>query len=244
MSPLNILIEAAQSIQRHVRAFFAYLAIAIPATVFTVVVLFLYPAPKEDPMGSPAIIAWSVGLTVLLVVWWSLAQTIAFSRLGREMDRPLWKVPTDGEAIRRFLPMWCVLNAVPQAAHLGAAWHLSAVGPGLAPSLLALLWISSAVLVTPVGAAIMFLGRPGVKSLGDALRPFGRRFPQTVIVMITSGAVFFFADYINRRTAEQVHLRPVIDVAFIYFDCLIFSASWLLCKLDRDRPDEEDDFEF
>ncbi len=241
---MNILVEAAQAVQRHVRAFFAYLAIAIPATVFTVVFLFLYPAPKEDPMGSPAIIAYSVGVTALLVVWWSLAQTIAFSRLGREIDRPLWKVPTDLEAVKRFLPMWCALNAIPQMAHLAAGWRLSEVGPGLAPSLLALVWVSSAVLVTPVGAAMMFLGRPSPKSLGDALRPFGRRFPQTVIIMVASGAIFFFSDYISRRTSEQVHLRPIIDIAFIYFDCLIFSASWLVCKLDRDRPNEEDDFEF
>ena len=78
---------------------------------------------------------------------------------------------------------------------------------------------------------------------GDAQAQSKHAPSQAALLFGANGLFLFFFLALLIPTEEHPWLRPVVDVVSSYFDCVIFAATWQVCRLDRDTPSESD-FEF
>ena len=226
--------------QDNLRALAVYLLITVGASAVGLVGNVLVAGEGEKAVVSGPALVYQFGLDVFLVVAYSLAQCIAFARMGKEMDRPLWKVADDREAIRRFFKLWVALNAALLALLRLSEWtHVILDNEELA-SVFFTLFTFAGVVHLPAGACIMFFGRFEWHKLGECLSPLANEWPKTLVVLFLSGFLLFLSFYLIAATGSQKWLRPLIDIILGYFDCLIFAAVWLICITDRDSPRESD----
>ena len=89
--------------QHNLSALFLYLAIVVGADTLKLLVDVVWIEPAREQLGKGLVQAYGFGSLLLLSVCFALGQSVAFARMGREMDRPLWKVSGDREAIRRYV---------------------------------------------------------------------------------------------------------------------------------------------
>jgi hypothetical protein len=196
--------------------------------------------PEQALYGKGVLLLSEVGLDAFLVFCYAAAQAVAFSQLGKEIDRPLWKIADYWEALRRYFPVWMALNGVVILLNM-----LTFVVPPLIDNeefgrLPFWLLVFASATYIPVGAAIMFCRKFEWRTLGEALGPLRRQLPTTLIVLCLNGFLFFFFLSLIVQTASQNWIRPVIDIISGYFDCVVFAATWLICMLDRQTPEEVD----
>ncbi len=178
---------------------------------------------------------------ILYPACWALAASVTFSRLGRELDKPLWKLPGDREAVRRFFLPWFILFLIVILSHrvldfaVARTESLEAAFFGLLLVFLLGAW------VIPIGACIMFLGYPGRAGLAETLTPLGRFF-STTILFVGFG---FFVSWASLFLFLELHSRflPLIlcvDLIQGYCDCVIFAGIWEICRMHRNYPAEPD----
>jgi len=237
---LDILVQAIQAIQRNVPSLTLYLAITVSANVVALLVGSRIGDPEQASYGKGVLLLSEMGLDAFLVFCYAAAQAVAFSQLGKEIDRPLWKIADYREALRRYFPLWMALNGAVIVLNL-----LAFVVPPLIDNeefgrLPFWLLVFASATYIPVGAAIMFCRKFEWRKPGEALAPLRRQFPKTLIVLCLNGLLFFFFLSLMVQTASQKWIRPIIDIIFGYFDCVVFSATWLICMLDRQAPEKVD----
>ena len=171
-----------------------------------------------------------------------------FSRIGRELDRPLWKVADDREAMRKFFTLWFEFNLIVNVL----VWLSNTLLPyddlkeaSVLPLLIAL---AGAVVLVPFATAMMFHGNFSWGRLGEGLGPVARRVPQLAPVFLLTFAQVLISIFLDTaapetndaRVAVWIVYRATLHAAIAYLDCLVFTATWLVCKDDRDSPDEID----
>ena len=246
---MQYLREAAQDVQRNLAAFLLYAAIfAVAHTLSELALLPFHPGKGEEPLQTFRLIEVLIFLLFIHAI--AFAQTIAFSRLGRDIDRPLWKVRTDGDALKRFFMMWALFNLTSNGL-----LHLSnsdfGGGDAIAINTLLLYAGFAALMVcVPFGACIMFTGRVSSRTIGESLAPLGRQPGRTgtvfALVLLQMLAVFLFALVLAGNDAQQPSLAarlviPLVSGAVqVYLECLAFAATWHLCMVDRETVDEID----
>ncbi|NIA13305.1 MAG: hypothetical protein GWP08_04435 [Nitrospiraceae bacterium] len=241
---MNILVHAIQAVQQNLSALGVYLAITVPAGILLHIANYLAnQSPGANPYTNPKLIAYQVVASLFLAVTYAIASAIAFSRLGKSIDRPLWKISGGREALRRFFPMWLLLF-IPLLCidHLTAWASVPPVKHNLAGLAFLTMLVAHAVVI-PIGACIMFHGSAERAHLREALRPLARQFPPSAVILFLGGMMFVFVILLIDATHTQRWLWPAIDIVSGYFDCLIFSGVWLICMMDRQMP-EDNDFEF
>lgn len=243
--------RAAEALQRYVPAVLLYLGVAGVTSVVVSLVQAAIRAyvPDLDTRAPTEVHAINAGLIVALSIVAAVVQAVVFSRIGRDLDRPLWKVRDDREALQRFSAMWFELNLI-----VNATFWLSSVNAriesmkGLA-ILLELLGLAMLLFLVPIGACMMFHGTFSWGRLGEGLAPLGRRIGQAMPVFLATFVqvllyVILSADLPDDHEAVHIALsitaRALRDIGIAYIDCVVFVAVWLVCKEDRDSPDEID----
>jgi len=253
--PNELFKEAFRAVGQHLPAVAIYLAVTLTGSILYVIVRTLAPA-GDDPPATAALAPWIAWmLDVMMAALGALAATLAFSRMGRELDKPLWKVEGDGEALRRFFLPWFMLWLATITIN---RWLISAAAqsedPGLA-ILVLLVYFGLAMLVVPVGACIMFTREFSWHLLGESLAPLGRQFAYAFGFFLFGFAVYLFLmttaisyphqpNLASREGLIATALYAVLDILGGYSDCVIFAGIWLVCRLDRDTVREDDDFDF
>ena len=239
IGPLDIFLRAVQSVQRNLSALAVYLVITVGSSTLATVVNNLVTPPGSPPAHGSALI-YELALNAFLVLTAAAAQAIVFARMGKEMDRPLWKIGGDREALRRYFPLWAVLNAVIMIFNL-LAFEVPAYFEeerlGFIPFWMLIVAVSAYI---PLGTAIMFHRGFEWRKLGEGLTPLRRQLGKTLLVMLAGAILFFFYLSLLAQTDSQRWLRPVIDVIYGYFDCVLFSATWIICIFERQMPPEID----
>jgi hypothetical protein len=180
----------------------------------------------------------------------ALAQTLAFSRLGREIDRPLWKVRTDRDAMKRFFMMWALINLTAMGLH-----RLSQIdfGSGDVVSINYLLLyggLGATLVSVPFGACIMFTGQVSSRTLGESLAPLTRQPGRTALVFgimlfqVIAHDLFVSLLIGSENQTPSLLARLAAGLASgavqVYLDCLALAATWHLCMVDRETVDEID----
>lgn len=246
---MRILRDAADAVQRNLSALLLYLAVngalAVVYLLLNAAVRLRYPEDGESM--APALI--DLLFLLLLAGVMAVLQAVVFSRMGREIDKPLWKVRDDRDAIRRFYMLWLTASL-----GLGALQWLGTLDYGdgdqtAINSLFFLLFFLGFLVYIPCCACIMFFGHVSWDTLGQALEPLirhaGRALP-ILLVPLFQFALLFYVNVHRALEGDQVDLvkwLPILlatSVALSYFDCIIFAATWLVCIYNRETPDEID----
>lgn len=249
---MDALKSAAEAVQRHMSTVLLYLIANAALGLCWNAIAFLQAPPEADAAADPTLAAHL--LIIASFVFYSAAiaavQTLVFSRVGREIDRPLWKVRDDREAFQRFYMMWFEFNLALNALMWMANTRLGNDATLVINMMALLVVFALAIVIVPFGTCQMFLGSFSWGTFGEALGPIARKPGEFVPVF---GVALFtlvfgqYASYLTQTDSREVSAfalmagsRVACDVALGYLDCLVFAAAWTVCKLDRDSPDELD----
>ncbi|MBI2426012.1 MAG: hypothetical protein HYV27_24520 [Candidatus Hydrogenedentes bacterium] len=204
--------------------------------------------------NASAVALLRLGGLVALAASGAVLQSIYFAAIGREVDKPLWKCPAAGEAVRRFFLIWFLLILIlltteqfmSIAAERGDEQAFAALLP---------IYIFLSAIYFPIAACIMFWGRLNWQELGEALLPMLREMSNVILVMfimfvnimlqITVPAAF--APLLDSETplAPQNLLLPaLLSIPSGLLDCLSFVIMFRICMIHRTTDYDSDDFDF
>lgn len=202
--------------------------------------------PGTESQTGPSGLTW-FALDVFVACCIAAAQAVAFSRMGREIDRPLWKIPGDIEPLKRFFPLWFALNLAVLAwakMTVSVAHGVEMEGAVIALYLTYAL-IGNATLL--VGACVMFVGRVEWSRIGADLVPLLRQLPATLGLCLFGFLGFFACEALFLLATAAGAFRWLLHAAAYavsaYCDCVLFAGAWVICMTCRDMP-EDVDFDF
>jgi len=105
-----ILGAAFQALQRNRGPLLFFIGVATIVYSLQLVFYTLVIEPRSEETLERSIQFYSITVDIAGVAVIALAQTIAFSRIGRDVDRPMWRIAGDGEALKRFYGLWLLLG--------------------------------------------------------------------------------------------------------------------------------------
>lgn len=206
-------------------------------------------APVADETPDSMLGLYLVGSRIVLVAFIAVADTICFSRIGREVDKPYWRVTDDREAFSRFYRLWLLLGLgnlvygqIIERTVGGNEERAGAFFLGVSY----LIWI---VLLHALGAAIMFQGRVARDEVSEAFAVLGRHAAQVMALCLFGimAGILLAGTHSSMMTAELPLLFELTAGALLaaidgYVSCLLFAFMWLVCRYDRDHfeRDRED----
>jgi len=243
--PFAVLPEAFRAVLRNPRPVAVYIGIAMAAVSLRLAATYALTGGEmpEDP--DLPLRLFRLGSSLALAGTWAFTQTLVFSWLGQELDRPLWRVKGLGDAIARFLVLWLILDLLIIVFGVNAGTLLEEDPNHTGGQFLLLMFMAMQVIAIPVGAAIMFHGELKWEELGESLSPLGRQFPATLLVAGFSGAILAILLFILMPlTANHIWLQPFIEIPSGVAECVIFAATWHICIMDRDAEHPDNDFDF
>ncbi|HQE83122.1 MAG TPA: hypothetical protein PLM14_08980 [Candidatus Hydrogenedentes bacterium] len=243
--PLAIIPEAFRAIVGNPRALglYAGLTMGVSSVKLAVMYALTGSAIPEDPELSIRLLEFCSDLVLAGV--WAFAQTVAFSWMGQDLDRPLWRIRGIGDAMKRFFSIWLMLNLLIIMLGNVAGKLLAADNDDPTGQFMLLLFLVLQVIAIPVGAAIMFHGELKWKELGQSLAPLGRQLFSTLLLVGFSGcALVVILFFLLPATVGHLWARPLIDIPGGLADCVVFAATWAICIMDRESEDTTDDFDF
>ena len=206
-------------------------------------------APIANDTPDSTLGLYLIGSRIVLVAFVAVADTICFSRIGREVDKPYWRVPDDREAFVRFYRLWLLLGLanlvylqIIERAVGGNEERAGAFFLGVS----FLIWI---VLLHALGSAIMFHGRVARDEVSEAFAVMGRH-AQRVMGLCLFGIVagiLLAETHTSMMNAElplpfELTAGALLAAIDGYVSCLLFAFMWLVCRYDRDHfeRDRED----
>jgi len=238
---LELIRQALATTDRNPKPLVLYVVVLAAASALAKGGLYLLgKGGVENIFLDPTALAYTIVSAVLVAVLVSATQSVVFGMLGREIDRPLWKLSGSVEALRRFFPLWLVMNLVVVGLELSLQWVLVQIENTSLGALLLALWMMALVLYLPVGAGIMFWGKLEWDKLGEIFAPLLRQIGRTLQIILLSLGVSMLSLYLLSVTAGLPWLTPAVVVIGGYFDCVIFSGIWLVYLFDRQNPEEVD----
>lgn len=234
--------EAFAAVQRNYRALILYLVATIGITSITLAIDTLIIDPRRDTLDVVYLRTFDFSADIVTAVVFALAQAIVFSKMGAEIDRPLWKISGVSESIRKFFSLWFILMLVNIALARFTERADESGYPAVA-YVLSSCWLVWLVIVVPLGSAIMFYGRPGLKEIRMAQETFARQFPRTLVVFLMALVIIVLFQALLSYDFPK-WTRPFLGMIDGYGDCLLFSCTWILCMLHRDDDGDDIDFDF
>jgi len=245
MNGRAVFLDACASVRRNWTTVAVFIAVVsgCESLVRLLSLAFAGDSPLEEL--PPLLRAVDLCARILLAAGYSAAQAIAFARLGKDIDRPLWKCSGDYEALARYFTPWFILNLF-----LTLLWtlrHVAAVHESIGGvQLLEFLSIVLCVLCVPTGACIVYGGGLHWERLGQLLAPMVRQFPLAAVSMffgLLGYTLFLLADAVIPGIAAMTVAPALLTALLALLDCLAFAAMWRVCMIQRDAPPGED-FDF
>ena len=238
---MAIVRAALKALQRNYAPLLFYIGVGFVIYSARLAFSALIIEPRSEDLGENFIRLYSIAVDICSVAIVAMVQTVAFSRIGREIDTPMWRIENDRDAIRLFYTLWLLLGLVNIAAMRFLVIIVAATDEEPVQFALQMIWLAGAVLLVPFGAAVMFYGRVGRQEVGEAVSTMLRQFPHTFLIAIIG--IFAALFLMNLQPDLPLWARPALVIADGYVDCLLFASMWLVCIYHRDEyvhPDDED----
>jgi len=244
---LSLLAQAVAAVRQNPSAFLVYLGITVAVTLVQVLSGGLIGKPSSEDLDENLWLrAYAFINYLATAAAYAAASSIGFARLGKEIDRPLWKISGDWDALRRFFVLWFFLILTLIATSRLLEWT-AGPSPESPPSAFPLLlyFVFAAALV-PFGACVMFYGTLDWTKLGEILAPLKRQFAAAFGAFLFAGFQSFYvfllsglAELGKEADAFRWYLIPieVIDAACTF---IVFAWTWLICIADRNQGGERD----
>ncbi len=239
---MAILRAAFQALQRNYGPLLFYIAVVFAVYSATLSLHTLVIAPRAEELGENIRSLYSLGIDIAAVALIALAQTIAFSRIGREIDKPMWRVADDFDAVRLFYKLWLLLGLVDLSVLRFRDILLARADEESLQLILLMMWPTVVALLLPLGSAVMFYGRVGRQEVGEAVSTMMHQFPYTLLIVIVGLLSVLFLT--NLQLDLQPWGWPALAIADAYIDCLLFASMWLVCIYHRDEYEHPDDEDF
>jgi hypothetical protein len=238
------------SVQRNLPAALVYAAVStlLNLVLFLGLIAVGGDADAQDAQRFSVQVYDLVGNLVMAAALAAL-QTVVFARLGREIDRPLWRSPNAADAMRRFFQLWLILNLI--AVAIGQLLQLAGRQEAEAAIVLLVFFYMLVLLFTvPVGACIMFSGAFEWREIGSSLAPLVHQAPRTLILLLLNlfqvALLFELVKLRAIRADEPAVFWTVFmlaPVAMAYIDCVVFAGTWHIC-IEHRNADQDVDFDF
>lgn len=187
--------------------------------------------------------AYDLVLQIARAAVFSVLAAAVYARLGKDIDRPLWKCASDAEAVRRFFMTWFLLNLVVLLLFRLQFMAYRAENPDLVILLEFFIMLAIATL-TPIGACIMYHGGLDWAHFGQSLRPIARQFGLAFLAILLSFLGYFLLN-VARALDPEIHKGIIvpagITIPLALLDALAFCVMWRVCMINRDTPEEDSD---
>jgi hypothetical protein len=246
LTPGDILRDGVRSVQRNQWLIIAFAAAC--AGLDLAVRLVEWPLIGFD--ATRDIPPWAANVDLLIqmvyVALYAALVAVVFARLGKDIDRPLWKCGSSAEALRRFFALWLIINLYFLMLYRLQRVAIMHDNEDVA-IFLELLVMISYIVAFPAGTCIMYAGKLDWAQLGPSLRPLTRKFdlafPVLAInfggyVLLTIG-MFIGAEV--TAIAGRLLIPGALSFAMALLDGFVFCAMWRVCMVHRDEPDTDDE---
>ena len=248
---MHLIQDAWLSLKNNQGTLFAYLVFSFCITF--VLVLANEVISQGIDKGNPAgwVPAYETAMYLLEAALWGAMQAVIFARLGKQIDRPLWRSANDLDALRRFFMLWFILNLLFVCTHAILSYAVRASNDELVWFLLFVLMLLTMVLL-PAGACVMYYGRLVWQELDRALQPL---LGQLHLVIFVFAVLFaqYIANFLGQgsyRPPDKALFEPALYIALLtvplaFLECLAFAMMWRICMIHRDvRHEETDPYDF
>ena len=236
---MRVFAEAFRAVEQNKVILGLYIVLSAGVHGFFIAAMTVLAKVAGTPFPRWAIATYLITGIVACAAFASL-QAVVLARLGRILDRPLWKVKTDREALQRFFMPWFLFQL---AIFMSVELHKRLVASGTADLLMAALLLMAASV--PVCACIMFHGRFVWRELGVALAPLLHRLPEALLVLLAGLVEAVLVLYMVENQYYGRGVWVIADIVEAYFHCLLFAATWFICMAHRrDQEEEESGFDF
>lgn len=233
------------AVGRNPRVVIVYIAVSMVAAYLSGgLEALLLTGPLQDlPEATKRML--DVGKLIAAAAVYAGLNAIAFSLLGADIDRPLWRYHGWQESLRRFFTPWFLISLCYILLFRLILW-VGSDHP--AAQLFLMLGCLVFTVHLPIGVAIMHQGRFEWRHLGDAVTPLVIQLPRMAIPLLAALYLFFFAFFSgeNIRPGPDGSLRwlwgaALFEVMAGLFACAIVATTWCTLILHRDESDEDFD---
>jgi hypothetical protein len=206
-------------------------------------------APAAEDTSDSVLGMELIGARIVLVALFALADSVLLARIGREIDKPYWRVATDRDALARFYKLWLLLHLA-NLMYLQLMEQVFGVGSEDSASfLLFLSYLVWVVILLAFGTTVMFCGRTGSDEMSEALNIMSRHVTLIMIMCLVGAFAGLMLHQVywtlaGGESALAIKLGVNAGLAAVdgYVSCLLFAFMWLVCRYDRDHfeTDRED----
>jgi hypothetical protein len=241
---MRVLVEAAQALPQNARAAAVYVLLCTGTNALkrtTDAVLASESVPLLVPSAQSA---YDFAMSLFIAVGFTLASVLGFSRLARQLGRPLWKVDGDGEALSRFFMPWLLLCLAMVTTIRLMSQFLQEQPDSVPGELLKFVFFSLFIFSVPVGACIMFSGHFAWRDLPGSLAPLVRQFPLTLAVAFVNFIALVYVlslpDVLRQWPGldKATWFECLADAPLSLVDCYVFAVTWFICTRDRREMEE------
>ena len=234
---MNALREGFRAVQESLRSLAIYVLLLTSFSAAALITKqFGDTSEWENPLGLIPLLLHAAGALI-----GATAQAIAFTWMAQHLGRPLWKFSTR-EGIHEFFGLWLIIQTLETSLWVTCNSVAVATNDGTLGFSLLIAFMPVFVLTTPVGACIMYQGGVTTHALRNTFRILADVFPQTLVLMMFSGAALFFLLILFQSTVEWA--APFVTIIGVYVDIVVFGATWALCMYHERADDRNDDLDF
>lgn len=236
--------DALEAVQRNLKAFILYASITAAFTLAVILSQRFVLDGQEGAMAGAYSSIYAIVLDILNAGITALAQCLAFSRIGRDMDKPIWKVDGDLEVLRRFYVLWFLINlALLAGLSLISLAQTSTSDASLVFSMF-LVWLLMAAFTVPLGASIMFCQKAGREEFVRASNTLADQARRTFPLILFAFCIYFVIYTLAGSGPLPSWARLFLVIVECYANCAIFAGTWIICMTHRDEDSDFSDFDF
>jgi hypothetical protein len=170
---------------------------------------------------------------------YAVAQTVVFSKMGEDIERPIWKASSIPSPFLRFWSFWFTINLLNISSLL-----IIAVVPmeASARDSLQLFWLFGQTILVPFGAATMYFGNTTTNEMRLASHTLIAQLPHVALICFISLSVE--VTLIGMQGGLPTPALPALAVIDSYAACFIFAYTWEICRKHREEEENADDLDF
>lgn len=243
MTHADFLRNAFRALLENFRAFLFYAAVALVLGIASVLFRVFIIAPMTDSASDTQLNLYLIAFQIGHVAITMAAATVTFARIGREVDKPMWRVADDVDALRLFYRMWILIGLIGLVSMQVVQLIASETSEPVTVDMFRVGFLVLIALLYAFGSCVMFYGRPGREEINQAFTTMSHHAGPVMMVCIIGVLAGFILPPLF--VLLPLFLQPVVNVLDAYIDCFIFTFMWLVCIYNRDHYEHhEDDIDF
>ncbi|MFP6581317.1 MAG: hypothetical protein VCD00_02035 [Candidatus Hydrogenedentota bacterium] len=170
---------------------------------------------------------------------YAVAQTIAFLKMGENIERPVWKASSKPGAFVRFWAFWFSINLIILSTLL-----IIAILPmeSSTQASLHLFWRFGQTVLLPFGATTMFYGSTTRNEMKLAGYSMIAQLPAYALICFIGLCVE--VTLVGMQDGLPTQALPALAIIDSYAACFIFAYSWEICRKHREEEENMDDLDF